>query len=64
MTKTIVITVEGNIIYQLGLDKSVEEVLKEIEAAETYYLAAPTCAIKKDKILSVEYFEDEEEANG
>lgn len=64
MVKTIVITVEGSITYQFGSDKSVEEVLEEIEAAERYYLAAPTCAIKKDKIISVEYFESEEEAHG
>lgn len=61
MINIIVITVEGDFKYDFKADKEVSEVLNEIETIPgRYYYAAETCAIKKDKILSVEKFEVKE----
>ena len=53
--KIIVITLEGDIKYQIGIDKTVEEVLSEIaESTTEFYNVVPECSIKKEKIMSVE----------
>lgn len=53
--KTLLITLEGDIKYEFGIDKDVSEVVKEIRACKNdFYQVMDTCAIKKSKIFSVE----------
>lgn len=53
--KTLLITLEGDIKYEFGIDKDVSEVVKEIRACKhDFYQVVETCAIKKSKIISIE----------
>lgn len=53
----LVITVEGNVQYKIGGDKTVKEVLSELENCKgDFYNVTNSCAIKKNKIISVETF--------
>lgn len=62
MINVIVIVVKNGTKYQLGIDKSVSEVINEIEACKsTYYQVIDTCAIKVSEIVSVEKFQYEKE---
>ncbi len=66
MKQTILqITVKSDIKYQLGIDKSVDETLKEIEKCKgAFYKPYKHCAIKKDEIVSVEKYEVEVNNDG
>lgn len=62
MQKVIVIVTKTGTKYQIGIDKSVTEVLNEIRATkDDYYLIYENCAIRKDEIVSVEQFEYDSE---
>jgi len=56
--KVLVITIKGDIKYQIGMDKKVSDVLKEINECKTeFYQAIEQCAIKTSEIISVESVE-------
>lgn len=58
MKKAIVIVVKTGIKYQVGIEKSVSEIINEITACKSdFYYVVDTCAIKVDEIVSVEQFE-------
>lgn len=58
MQKIIVIVAKNGIKYQLGIDKSVTEIINEINACKgMFYQVIEECAIKIDEIVSVEQFE-------
>lgn len=64
--KILVITLEGDIKYKFGIDKDASEVIKEIRSTENdFYQVVETCAIKKDKIISIEnhFYNPKEEVN-
>lgn len=65
MQKVLVITVKGDHKYQIGIDKSVDEVIREIEACKSpFYKVIDVCAVKISEIVSIEQFEyDPEEIN-
>lgn len=57
MQKIIVIVTKNGTKYQIGNEKSVEEVLNEISASKNdFYQIVDTCAIRKSEIVSVEQF--------
>ena len=58
MQNMLVITVKGDHKYTIGIEKSVAEVIKEIDKCESpFYQVLDTCAIKINEIVSVEQFE-------
>lgn len=58
MQKLILITVKNGVKYQLGIKKSVAEVINEIRSCkDDFYQVINNCAIRKDQIVSVEQFE-------
>lgn len=57
MQKIIVIVTKNGTKYQIGNEKSVAEVLNEINASKgDFYQIVDTCAIRKSEIVSVEQF--------
>ncbi len=67
MKKVLVIVTKNGFKYQIGIEKSVVEVLNEIIACKNdFYQIHENCAIKATEIVSVEQFEydlEEEEGN-
>lgn len=58
MKKVIVIVTKNGTKYQVGIDKSVTEVINEINACKSdFYQVIDQCAIKVSEIVSVEQFE-------
>lgn len=58
MEKVIVIVVKNGVKYQIGIKKSVTEILNEInDCKEEFYQIHENCAIRIDEIVSVEQFE-------
>lgn len=58
MKKMLVITVTGDHKYSIGNEKSVGEVIQEINNSYSdYYMPVDTCAIKISEIVSIEQFE-------
>lgn len=58
MKKVIVIVTKNGTKYQIGLEKSVVEILNEIKACkDDFYQIYQSCAIRKDEIVSVEQYE-------
>ncbi len=58
MQKILVITVKGDHKYQIGIEKSVDEAIREIDACESsFYKVIDNCAIKISEIVSIEQFE-------
>lgn len=58
MEKQLVFVVKNGVKYQIGIDKSVAEVINEINYCKSdFYQVVDTCAIRKDEIVSVEQFE-------
>lgn len=58
MENVLVIVAKNGTKYQIGIDKSVVEVLNEINAVKgDFYQVHQNCAIRKDQIVSVEHFE-------
>lgn len=57
MQEVLVITVKGNFKYQFDSEKSVEQVMEEIEASNGFYFVYENCALKKEEIVSVEKFQ-------
>lgn len=56
--KVIVIVTKNGKTYTIGSDKSVSEVLNEINACKSeFYTLIDTCAIKINEISSVEQFD-------
>lgn len=61
MVNIIVIVVKNGTKYQIGLDKSVSDILNEIGACKSdFYQVYKDCAIKVDEIVSIEKFEYEQ----
>lgn len=62
MKKVIVIVVKNGVKYQLGIKKSVVEIINELSASKSdFYLVHENCAIRVSEIVSVEQFEYEPE---
>ena len=58
MMKVLVVTLKGDTKYQFGIDKTVPDVLKEIQECKSdFYQVIDTCAIKISQIISVESVE-------
>lgn len=58
MQKVIVIVTKNGTKYQIGISKSVVEVVNEIKSCKSdFYQVIETCAIKTSEIVSVEQFE-------
>lgn len=58
------ITLKGDVKYQIGIDKTVDQVLKEVGKSKgDFYRIIPTCAIKISEIISVEKIEIKEGVN-
>lgn len=65
MKKVLVIVTKNGIKYQIGTEKSVDDVLKEIETCNSpFYKVVETCAIKASEIVSVEQFKYDPEGQG
>lgn len=58
MKEVLVIVIKNGTKYQIGIEKSVAEVLKEIKDCKNdFYEVIEHCAIRTDQIVSVEKFE-------
>lgn len=58
MKEVLVVVIKNGTKYQIGIEKSVAEVLKEIRNCEDeFYTVIDHCAIRIDQIVSVEKFE-------
>ncbi|APC48951.1 hypothetical protein BME96_12440 [Virgibacillus halodenitrificans] len=58
MIKVLVIVTKNGTKYQIGIDKPVPGVLKEISKTKgRFYLPIDSCAIDKNEIVSVEQYE-------
>lgn len=58
MQKVICIVVKNGTKYQIGIEKSVSEIINEINACkDNFYKIVDSCAIHIDEIVSVEQFE-------
>lgn len=65
MKKVLVIVTKNGTKYQVGINKSVSEVLNEISSCKSdFYQVVDTCAIKKDEIVSIEQYEYDPKGNG
>ncbi|SEQ24011.1 hypothetical protein SAMN05216232_2000 [Virgibacillus subterraneus] len=56
--KVLVVTLKGDVKYQIGMDKKVSDVLKEIQnCKDEFYPIIDNCAVRKSEIISVESVE-------